>query len=88
MNTCQKMTVDDLYKTLRNIAATYRNHYDRLRQAEEWLANANAATYPVGEIDSATLADIAAFRTAVANYLEGAQTTALFNAVNNLRHMG
>ena len=87
MNTCQKMSADDLYKTVRNLRATYRNQFDRLNQSNEWLQNADAATYPTTEIDTATLAAIAALRTALGNYLESAETVALLAAVNNLRHM-
>jgi len=87
MNTCQKMSTDDLYKSVRNISATYRNLFDRFSQANEWLQNADATTYPTGEIDTPTLQDIGALRVAINNYLTSTETVALLAAVNDLRYM-
>lgn len=87
MNDCQKMAVADFYKSLRNISATWRNMYDRLEQASEWLNNADATTYPSDEVPTATLSDIAALRTAINDQLASTETAALLDAVNKLRYM-
>jgi len=87
MNTCQKMTVENFYKTIRQISATYRNHFDRLNQANEYLQNADVATYPDNEIDTPTLQKIVALRTAINDYITAVETVAMLDAVNDLRYM-